>query len=89
MDTFENQKLEIEDLIPRFPHLMEQILQKLDNESLVKSTGVARIWKEFIDDTKYSWVRIVKIPTILKSGNAYLHIAVIHNQIDMFENIWT
>ena len=74
-------------LFLRFPHLMEQILQKLDNESLVKSREVARIWQEFIDHKTYPWLRIVKIPTILKSGNAYLHIAVIHNQIDMFENI--
>ena len=45
-------KLEMNDLMIRFPHLMEQILRKLDNESLVKSIGAARIWKYFIDDTK-------------------------------------
>ena len=60
------QKLEMKDLILRFPHLMEQILQKLDNKSLVKSREVAKIWQEFVDETKYPWVRIVKIPTILK-----------------------
>ena len=78
---------EMKDLFLRFPHLMEQILQKLDNKSLVKSREAARIWQEFIDHKTYPWLRIVKIPTILKRGNAYLHIAVIHNQIDMFENI--
>ena len=87
MDTFENQKLEIEDLIPRFPHLMEQILQKLDNESLVKGRKVARIWQQFIDQKNYPWVRIVRIPAILNEDNTYLHLAAVHNQIDMFEVI--
>ena len=87
IDASEKHKLELKDLIIRFPHLMEQILRKLDNESLVKSIGVARIWKEFIDDTKYPWVRIVKIPTILQAGDTYLHLAAKHNQIDAFEEI--
>ena len=87
MDTFENQKLEIEDLIPRFPHLMEQILQKLDNESLVKGRKVARIWQQFIDQKNYPWIRIVRIPAILNEDNTYLHLAAVHNQIDMFEVI--
>ena len=87
IDASEKHKLEMKDLMIRFPHLMEQILRKLDNESLVKSIGVARIWKEFIDDTKYPWVRIVKIPTILQAGDTYLHLAAKHNQIDAFEEI--
>ena len=72
----------------RFPHLMEQILQKLDNESLVKSRKVGRMWQKFIDQTKlYPWIHIVKIPTILKGGDTYLHLAAKYNQIDMFEMI--
>ena len=77
----------MEDLIPRFPHLMEQILQKLDNESLVKSRKVARIWQQFIDQKNYPWVRIVRIPAILNEDNTYLHLAAAYNQIDMFEVI--
>ena len=81
-------KLEMKDLILRFPHLMEQILQKLDNKSLVKSREVAKIWQEFVDETKYPWVRIVKIPTILKDLPCiYLHLAAKHSQIYMFEEI--
>ena len=87
IDVNEKLKLEMNDLMIRFPHLMEQILRKLDHESLVKSKGVARIWKEFINNTKYSWVRIVKIPTILQGGDTYLHLAAKHNQIDVFEEI--
>ena len=82
------QKLEMKDLILRFPHLMEQILQKLDNKSLVKSRKVAEIWQEFVDETKYPWVRIVKIPTNLKDLPCiYLHLAAKHSQIYIFEEI--
>ena len=82
------QKLEMKALMIRFPHLMEQILQKLDNKSLVKSREVAKIWQEFIDETKYSWVRIVKIPTIRKDlPHTYLHLAAKHSQIGVFEEI--
>ena len=82
------QKLEMKALMIRFPHLMEQILQKLDNKSLVKSREVAKIWQEFIDETKYPWVRIVKIPTIRKDlPHTYLHLAAKHSQIGVFEEI--
>ena len=74
-------------LFLRFPHLMEQILQKLDNKSLVKSREVTRIWKKLIDQKKYPWIRIVKFPTILQGGNTYLHLAAKDNQIDTFKVI--
>ena len=64
---------------------MEQILQKLDNEGLVKSREIAKLWYRFIDTRMYSWLRIVKIPTILNRGNTYLHLAAKNGPIDMFE----
>ena len=79
--------LEMNKIILRFPHLMEQILQKLDNEGLAKSREVARSLQTFIDAKMYFWLHIVKIPTILKEGNTYLHLAAKHGQIDMFKVI--
>ena len=70
------------DLIPRFSHLMEQILQKLDNKGLAKSREVARSWQNVIDVKNYLWLRIVKIPTLLNESNSYLHLAAKHCQID-------
>ena len=83
----EKHKLEMENVLLKFPHFMEKILQKLDDESLVKSREVARKWKKLIDQRKYPWVRIVKFPTILHGGNTYLHLAAKDNQIDTFEVI--
>ena len=75
------------DLILRFPHVAEQIFQQLDNKSLSKSREVERLWKNFIDERNYPWLRIVNIPTILQEGNTYMHLAAQCGQPDMFERI--
>ena len=58
----------MEYLIERFPHIAEQIFEQLDNESLTKCREVNKVWKNFIDERNYSWIRIVKIPTVLTKG---------------------
>ena len=73
------------ELIVRFPHLMIQIIKKMDNKGLVKSRKVTRTWQRFIDEGNYPWLRIVKIPTILR--NSYLYLAADYGQIDMCEMI--
>ena len=69
----------------RFPHLAEQILQKLDNEGLTKSREVEPLWQKFIDERDYPWLRIVNIPNVLPKGNTYLHLVAEYGQIDVFE----
>ena len=69
----------------RFPHLAEQIFQKLDNEGLAKSREVKQVWQTFIDQRDYSWLRIVNIPYVLPKGNTFCHLAAEHGQIDVFE----
>ena len=69
----------------RFPHLAEQILQKLNNKGLAKSREVDCFWEQFIDERDYSWLRIVNIPTVLAKGNTYLHLATEHGHIDPFK----
>ena len=56
----------MEVLIIRFPHLAEQLVQKLDNKTLVKIREVRISWKNFIDERNYTWLRTVNIPTILQ-----------------------
>ena len=69
----------------RFPHLAEQILQKLDNKGMAKSREVDCFWEKFIDERDYPWLRIVNIPTVLAKGNTYLHLAAEHGRIDPFK----
>ena len=74
----------------RFPHLIDQVLQKLDDKGLLKSREAARLWQEFIDAQQYPWLRIVNIPTILNLGylcNTYMHLAAKKGQIEMFKVI--
>ena len=55
--------MKVEDLMLRFPHLPEQIFQKLDNKNLFKCREVAKSWQNLIDGRNYPWLRIVNIPT--------------------------
>ena len=74
----------------RFPHLAIQILNKTNNNGLVKSREVTRTWLDFIDEENnlvYPWLRIVEIPTILATSITYLHVAARHGQTDMFKTI--
>ena len=68
----------------RFPHLPEQIFQKLDNESLFKCREVQRSWQNIIDGRNYPWLCIVNIPTKLNSYS-YLHLAAKTGQIEAFK----
>ena len=85
----------------RFPHLFEQIFQKLDNENLFKCREVQRSWQNIIDGRNYPWLRIVNIPTKLNGrincqldvvkifideyANTYLHLAAKTGQIEAFK----
>jgi len=78
---------EMENLMERFPHIVEEILTKLDNSSLSNCRLVNKALLEFINQRNYVWIRIVNIPTVLKNGNSYLHVAAKSGQTQMFEII--
>ena len=82
---FSKHSMKMEVLMLRFPHLPEQILQKLDDESIFKSREVARPWQNLIDGRNYTWLRIVNIPSILQDGNKYLHLAAETGRIEEFK----
>ena len=73
------------DFYERMPHIIDQILEQLDNKSLIYCKEVAKSWKEYIDVKNVSWIKIVKIPEILQNGNTYLHISASTGQLKMFE----
>merc|ERR1712156_1125776 len=54
-----------EELIARFPHIVQQIFENLDNKSLTNCKEVARPWQNYIEDRHMTWIRIVNIPTRL------------------------
>ena len=73
---------------PIFSHITEEIFNQLDNKSLTISREVSKSWRKIIDNKNFSWNRIVKIPTILQNGDAYLHIAARTGQSTAFEKIF-
>ena len=81
--------MKMQDLMLKFPHLPEQIFQKLGNECLFKCREVAKSWQDIIDDRNYPWLRIVVIPSILKKGNRYLHLAARTGQIKTFRTAFS
>ena len=64
---------------------MERILKIMDDKGLVKSRELSRRLQGFIDRREYPWLRIVKIPTRLKSGDTYLYLSAEYGQLGMFE----
>ena len=81
--------LEINEIMLRFPHMIEQLFQKLDNEGLAKSREVSRTWQKLIDRKMCLWLRIVNIPTILSNGNTYPRLAAKHGQSDITNQFLT
>ena len=75
--------MKMKHLMLRIPHLPGQIFQKLDPESLFKCREVTTSWQNIIDGRNYPWLRIMNIPTILKKGNSYLHLAARTGQIEV------
>ena len=72
----------------RFSHISENIFEQLDNKSLSNCREVTKSWMRFIDNKNYSWIKIVDIPTTLKSRNTYLHVAAKYGQTEMFSFIF-
>ena len=50
----------MEEAFLRFPHLPEQIFEKLDNKSLTNSRAVGISWQNFIDERRYPWAHFLK-----------------------------
>ena len=79
---FRQPAVKIQDLMLKFPHLPEKIFKKLDNKSLSKCREVSRSWVNIIDEKNHLWLRVVNIPTKLKKGNTYVHLAAAAGQIE-------
>ena len=58
-------KGQIEETFLRFPHLGEQILENLDNQSLLKCKQVSRQWSDFIIKTKALPIELLRKYTFI------------------------
>ena len=53
-------KTNIEEIFWRFPHLGQNILEELDNKSLVNCREVNKWWQDFVDGQRTSYVRNIE-----------------------------
>ena len=50
----------MENILCRFPHLFQQILEELDIRSLVDCRLVGKHWLLFVDNEKSTWIRMIR-----------------------------
>ena len=66
METEANKiKGQIEDIFLRFPHIGEQILEKLEDDNLSKCQKVSEPWKEFITKNKVWPIEVLRKNTLI------------------------
>jgi hypothetical protein len=54
----------MEKLFEEFPLSPKEIFEELDNKNLAKCRGVCKLWRDFIDNEKIVWNRILmKFPS--------------------------
>ena len=53
----------MEEIVLRFPHIGQQIFEKLDDQCLVKCRKVQKSWKDFISNEKIACFRNIKMKT--------------------------
>ena len=49
----------MEDVLLRFPHVGYQIFEQLNNSFLINCREVSNSWKNFIDNEKLPWIRMI------------------------------
>ena len=50
----------MENILCTFPHIFQQILDKLDLKSLTDCRLVEKSWLYFVDNSKSNWIRMIK-----------------------------
>ena len=66
METESNKiKGQIEDIFLRFPHIGEQILEKLEDDNLSKCQKVSKPWKDFITKNKVWPIEVLRKNTLI------------------------
>ena len=60
----------IDGFILKFPDVARDIFKELNNESLTTCRSVSRLWRDYLDDQKFCWVRMIQRYQ-KNMGNAY------------------
>ena len=61
-------KGQAEDILLRFPHIGEQIFEKLEDYSLSKCQKVSKLWKDFITKSKVWPIEVLQKNTLISKA---------------------
>ena len=50
----------MEEILLRFPKLGQNIFNHIDDQSLVASRKVNKVWNTFLDNNRFFWIRVIK-----------------------------
>ena len=53
----------MEEVISKFPHIAEKIFEELDNYHFIQCKVVSKLWKNFMEESKFSYIRLIKTLT--------------------------
>ena len=53
----------MEEVVSRFPHIAEQIFEELDNDYFIQCKIISQSWKNFMEENKFSYIRLIKKST--------------------------
>ena len=50
----------MEEILLRFPKLGQDIFNQINDQSLVASRKVNKVWNTFLDNNRFFWIRVIK-----------------------------
>ena len=53
----------MKEIISRFPHIAEICFEELDNYNLIQCKVISQSWKNFIEESKFSYIRFIAAST--------------------------
>ena len=81
----------LDEMMLRFPHIVQDVFKELDNKSLANCRNVSRACCDFIDNEKFYWVRniqnYVSMKNFLQQWQKVLRNTPIENIKDIFVTI--
>ena len=53
----------MDEVISRIPHIAEQMFEELDNNDFIQCKVTSPSWKNFIEESKFSYIRLIAAST--------------------------
>ena len=58
----------MEEVISKFPNIAEKIFEELDNYHFIHCKIASKLWKNFMEESKFSYIRLIETTTKCPKG---------------------